>query len=45
MSGLWFLVGSNLENVENSGKTAILSVGYGRIGEIQHGWIRPDWGL
>ena len=26
------------------GKTAVLSGGYGQIGDIQHGQIWPDWG-
>ena len=33
------------KNVENFGKTAVFPGGYGRIGEIPHGWIWPDWGL
>ena len=33
------------KNVENSGKTAVFPGGYGRIGEIPHGRIWPDWGL
>ena len=39
---LWVLI---WKNVENSGKTAVFPGGYGRIGEIQHGQIWPDWGL
>ena len=31
--------------MENFGKTAVFPGGYGRIGEIPHGRIRPDWGL
>ena len=31
--------------MENFGKTAVFPGGYGRIGEIQHGRIWPDWGL
>ena len=31
--------------MENSGKTAVFPGGYGRIGEIPHGRIWPDWGL
>ena len=26
-------------------KTAVFPGGYGRIGEIPHGRLRPDWGL
>ena len=33
------------KNVENLGKTAVFPGGYGRIGEIPHGRIWPDWGL
>ena len=42
MSGGYFLYGSNLEKY---GKTAVFPGGYGRIGEIPHGRIWPDWGL
>ena len=45
MGGYYFFVGSNWKNMENSGKTAVFPGGYGRIGEIQHGRIWPDWGL
>ena len=39
-------MGSNLEkNVEIIGKTAVFPGGYGRIGDIPHGRIWPDWGL
>ena len=31
--------------MENLGKTAVFPGGYGRIGDIQHGRIWPDWGL
>ena len=31
--------------MENLGKTAVFPGGYGRIGEILHGQIWPDWGL
>ena len=31
--------------MENCGKTAVFPGGYGRIGEIPHGRIWPDWGL
>ena len=31
--------------MENFGKTAVFPGGYGRIGEIPHGRIWPDWGL
>ena len=44
MSGSNFCMGSNLENVEIFGKTAVFPVGYGRIGDIPHGRIWPDWG-
>ena len=33
------------KNVGNLGKTAVFPGGYGRIGEIPHGRIWPDWGL
>ena len=42
MGGYYFLVGFNLEKCGNLGKTAIR---YGRIGDMQHGRIWPDWGL
>ena len=29
--------------MENSGKKGVFPGGYGRIGEIQHGRIWPDW--
>ena len=38
----WFYFG---KNVEKYGNTAISPGGYGRIGEIPHGQLRPDWGL
>ena len=31
--------------MEMFGKTAVFPGGYGRIGEILHGRIWPDWGL
>ena len=31
--------------MENFEKTAVFPGGYGRIGEIPHGRIWPDWGL
>ena len=31
--------------MEIYGKTAVFPGGYGRIGEILHGQIWPDWGL
>ena len=40
--GKYFLNGSFLEKY---GKTAVFPGGYGLIGEIPHGRIRPDWGL
>ena len=30
--------------MENFGKTAVFPGGFGRIGEIPHGRIWPDWG-
>ena len=45
MSGSYFLYGSILEKCGNFGKTAVFPGGYGRIGEIPHGRIWPDWGL
>ena len=33
------------KNVDIFGKTALFPGGYGRIGEIPHGRIWPDWGL
>ena len=33
------------KNVEIFGKTAVFPGGYGRIGEVPHGRIWPDWGL
>ena len=33
------------KNVEKYGKTAVFLGGYGRIGDIPHGRLRPDWGL
>ena len=33
------------KNMENLGKTAVFSGGFGRIGEIPYGRIWPDWGL
>ena len=40
--GKYFLGGSILEKC---GKLAVFPDGYGRIGEILHGPLRPDWGL
>ena len=39
---IWFYFGKNMEIY---GKTAVFPGGYGRIGEILHGRIWPDWGL
>ena len=39
---LWVLIWKHMENL---GKTAVFSGGYGRIVEILHGWIWPDWCL
>ena len=33
------------KNVEKYGKTAVFPDSYGRIGEMLHGQLRPDWGL
>ena len=41
MGGYYFLVGFNLEKGGNLGKTAIFSVRYGRIRDMQH---VPIWG-
>ena len=46
MSGSYFLYGSIFFfNVEFFGKTAVFPGGYGRMWEILHGRIWPDWGL
>ena len=45
MGGYNCFVGFNLEKCGNLGKTAIFSVRYGQIGEMQHGRIWPYWGL
>ena len=45
MGGCYFLLGSNLEKYGKFWKTAVFPGGYGRIGEIPHGRIWPDWGL
>ena len=37
MGGYYFLVDFNLEKCGNLGKTAIFSVRYGRIRDMQHG--------
>ena len=42
MGGFYILIGSILENF---GKTAVFPGGFGRIGEMPHGRIWPDWGL
>ena len=42
MGGFYILIGSILENF---GKTAVFLGGFGRIGEMPHGGIWPDWGL
>ena len=39
---LGFSVGKLCKNME---KTAVFPEGYGRIGEISHGQLWPDWGL
>ena len=31
--------------METLGKTAVFPGGYGRIGDVPHGRIWPDWGL
>ena len=46
ISGSYFLKGCILEKCQEIfGKTAVFPGGYGRIGEILHGQIWPDWGL
>ena len=45
MSGLYLLYGFILEKCGNSLKNSCFPGGYGRIGEISHGRIWPDWGL
>ena len=45
MCGLYFFAGSNLEKCGKFWKMAVFPGGYGRIGEIPHGRIWPDWGL
>ena len=45
ISGSYFFRVLIWKNVENFGKTAVFPGGYGRIGEIPHGRIWPDWGL
>ena len=39
---IWFYFGKIWKFME---KTAVFPGGYGRIGEILHGRIWPDWGL
>ena len=45
VSGLYFLQGSTLENFGKFWKTAVFPGGFGRIGEIPHGRIWPNWCL
>ena len=46
MGGKYILVGSHLEKCLCFFlKTVVFPGGYGRIGEILHGRIWPDWGL
>ena len=45
MCVFYSLVDSILEKYGKFGKTAVFPGGYGRIGEILHGRIWPDWGL
>ena len=46
MGGFYFLYGFLFwKNMDSFGKTAIFPGGYGRIGDILHGRILPDWGL
>ena len=45
MSGSYFLYGSILDKCGFFFKTAVFPGRYGRIGEILHGRIWPDWGL
>ena len=39
-----FFIVPSWKNVEKEGKTAVFPGGYGRIGEILHGRLWPDWG-
>ena len=45
ISGKYFFCVLFWKNLEKYGKTAVFPGGYGRIGEIPHGRLRPDWGL
>ena len=45
MGGSYFFTGSNLEKYNFFGQIAVFPGGYGRIGEMLHGQIWPDWGL
>ena len=45
MSGSYFFMVLFWKNVDFFFKTAVFPGGYGRIGEILHGRIWPDWGL
>ena len=45
MAGGYFLVRSLLEKCRIFLKNGRFYDGYGRIGEIPHGRIWPDWGL
>ena len=46
MCGSYFSMGSNLEKGGNIWKNGcFFPGGYGRIGDIPHGRIWPDWGL
>ena len=45
ISGSYFLWGSILEKCRKFWKNGLFPGRYGRIGEIPHGRIWPDWGL
>ena len=45
MTGSYLMYGSILAKCGKFWKNAVFPGGYGRIGEIPHGQIWPDWGL
>ena len=45
MSGKYFLECSLLGKCGKISKNRCISSGYGRIEEIPHGVLQPDWGL
>ena len=45
MGGSYFLGGSNLEKYGKLWENGVFSSRFGRIGEIPHRRIWPDWGL